>query len=231
MTQDTSTRATRKPQRWKKWPEEFKRVVRGYPGVVFGFVAVVVVSVVLLLLAGRQNQESTESATNTGLTRDSTSGTLNTAVLFYVAEDGTTLVQEEREVDFAEDVLARARIVAQAQLGPPPEPLISPFPDGTTLRALYLADNGDAFIDLSAEVTRAHPGGSLDELFTVYALVNALTTNLPEVSGVQILVEGQEVDTLAGHVDLRRPLALNMQWVASSDMDGQEIPHTSDDLL
>jgi hypothetical protein len=30
---------------------------------------------------------------------------------------------------------------------------------------------------------------------------------------VQVLVDGREVDTLAGHVDLRRPLAKKLSWV------------------
>ena len=33
--------------------------------------------------------------------------------------------------------------------------------------------------------------------------------NLPAIKSVQILVDGQEVETLAGHVDLRRPLVKN----------------------
>jgi len=47
----------------------------------------------------------------------------------------------------------------------------------------------------------------------VYTIVNALTVNLPAVSAVQVLVNGMEVDTLAGHVDLRHPLAKNLAWV------------------
>ena len=92
-------------------------------------------------------------------------------------------------------------------------PLISPIPAGTTLRALYLTASGGAFVDLSPEVVTAHPGGSLDELLTIYAIVNALTMNLPAVTSVQVLVDGKEVDTLAGHVDLRRPLTKNVSWV------------------
>ena len=34
-----------------------------------------------------------------------------------------------------------------------------------------------------------------------------------DTTAVQILVDGREVDTLAGHVDLRRPLERNMKWV------------------
>ena len=44
------------------------------------------------------------------------------------------------------------------------------------------------------------------ELLTVYAIVNAVTANLPGVQRVQILVDGREVDTIAGHIDVRRPL-------------------------
>jgi hypothetical protein len=37
--------------------------------------------------------------------------------------------------------------------------------------------------------------------------VQTVTANLPPARRVQILIDGKEVDTLAGHVDLRRPLA------------------------
>jgi len=59
----------------------------------------------------------------------------------------------------------------------------------------------------------AHPGGTQNELLTVYTIVNALTINLPAVTTVQLLVDGKEVDTLSGHVDLRQPLARNLNWV------------------
>jgi hypothetical protein len=40
-----------------------------------------------------------------------------------------------------------------------------------------------------------------------------VTFNLPAVSAVQLLVNGKEVDTLGGHVDLRLPLAKNLAWL------------------
>jgi hypothetical protein len=79
---------------------------------------------------------------------------------------------------------------------------------------VFITERSEAFVDLSPEASRSHPGGSLDELFSVYAIVNALTVNLPAVTSVQILVDGQEVDSLAGHVDLRRPLPRDLKWVA-----------------
>lgn len=138
-----------------------------------------------------------------------------TATLFYVSEDGLALVPVQREVPFAEPVVEQARQVVEAQIQPPDAPLASAIPAGTALRAIYMSDAGDVFVDLTGAVTTGHTGGSLDELFTVYTLVNALTVTLPSVARVQILVDGREVDTLAGHVDLRNPLPKNLTWVRS----------------
>ena len=133
--------------------------------------------------------------------------------LFYVSDDGLRLVPAEREVAFAEGTLEQARRIVEAQLEPAPSPLLSAIPRGTTLRSVFLTQSSQAFVDLSREVAASHPGGALNEILTVYAIVDALTTNLPALSGVQILVDGHEVDTLAGHVDLRRPLGKSTFWI------------------
>jgi hypothetical protein len=134
--------------------------------------------------------------------------------LFYVSEDGTQLVGIPSEVPFADDAEDQARRIVEEQLKPAPSPYAQAVPAGTSVRAVFVTDRKDAFVDLSPEVTSAHTGGSLDELFSVYAIVNALTMNLPAIERVQILVDGREVDSLAGHVDLRRPLPSNTTWVA-----------------
>jgi hypothetical protein len=135
------------------------------------------------------------------------------ATLYYVSEDGLSLVGVQREVPFGEPIVEQARRIVEAQLGAAPAPFASAIPSGTTLRALFLSERGDAFVDLSGDVTSKHLGGALDELFTVYVIVDALTVNLPAISRVQILIDGKEADTLAGHVDLRHPLQKNLNWV------------------
>ncbi len=139
------------------------------------------------------------------------------ARLFYVSDDGARLTSVERDVPFADQTAAQARRIIDAQLAPVTAPLVSAVPVGATLRALYLASDGSAYVDLSREVTLAHPGGSVNELLTIYTIVQALTTNLPAVTAVQVLVDGREVDTLAGHVDIKRPLPRNDAWVTDSD--------------
>jgi spore germination protein GerM len=135
------------------------------------------------------------------------------AHLFYVADDGTQLTSVERDVTYGEGTIEQAKAIIDAQIAPATEPLVSSVPAGTKLRALFVTPKGEAYVDLSREVAEAHPGGSLNELLTVYALVDALTVNLPAISSVQVLVDGKEMETLAGHVDLRRPLGKNLRWV------------------
>lgn len=139
-----------------------------------------------------------------------------TATLYYISEDGMSLVGVQREVPFGEGPHEQARHILEAQLGPAPETLASAIPDGTRVRALYVTERGDAFVDLTGEARANHTGGALNELFTVYAIVDALTVNLPAISRVQILVDGKEMDTLAGHVDLRHPLRKSLEWVSAA---------------
>lgn len=132
------------------------------------------------------------------------------ATLYFASEDGLRLVPVENEVALAEGVVAQARSIVEAQLAAAaPAPLVSTIPKGATLRGIFVSQRNEAFVDLDPSIRTAHPGGTLQELMTVYTIVNALLTNLPNLQDVQILIGGQEVDTLAGHVDLRRPLRKN----------------------
>jgi len=137
------------------------------------------------------------------------------ARIYYLSDDGLRLRTAEREVPLGADPAAQARSIVDAQIAPPPAGFVSAIPDGTSLKQVFISDKNVAYVDLSSDIVKNHPGGSLDEILTVYTIVDAITDNLPAVSSVQILIDGHEVDTLAGHVDLRRPLAKNTTWVES----------------
>ena len=139
------------------------------------------------------------------------------ATLYFASEDGMRLVPAEAEVPLAEGAVAQARSIVEAQLSAAaPAPLVSTIPKGATLRGVFISQRNEAFVDLDPVIRTAHPGGTLQELMTVYTIVNVLLTNLPNLQEVQILIGGQEVDTLAGHVDLRRPLRKNEGLILSS---------------
>jgi spore germination protein GerM len=176
--------------------------------------AAIVVGTILWLRAPRFTSQATpRAAAAPAPVAPAPPGRKIKARLFYVAEDGTKLAGIERDIAYGEGATEQAREIVAAQIAPVVEPLVSAVPRGTALRAVFLTRGGEAYVDLSREVVAAHPGGTLNELLTVYTIVNALTVNLPAVTSVQLLVDGKEIDTLAGHVDLRQPLAKNLGWV------------------
>jgi hypothetical protein len=133
--------------------------------------------------------------------------------LFYVSDSGLELVPVGRDIPYGATPSEQARKIVEEQVKTPPEGYASAIPAETTVRAVYLGQKGDAYVDLGPEIVAHHSGGTIDEALTVYAIVNALSTNMNDVRTVQILIDGKEVDTLAGHIDLRRPLAKSPGWV------------------
>jgi hypothetical protein len=77
-----------------------------------------------------------------------------------------------------------------------------PLPEGADVRSVYLVDPGLAVIDINAAFADGHRSGVLSEELTVASMIQTLSTNLPGILRVKILVEGKQRDTLAGHVDL-----------------------------
>ncbi len=148
--------------------------------------------------------------------------------LFYVDAGGMDLVAVEREVPYAKGIADQARLILEEQLKAPADPLGAIAPEGVRVRAFYLTEKGDGFADFSSELASADVGGSLDEMLTVYGLVNAVTINVPLVKTMQILVNGQEIDTLAGHIDLRQPLRKNTRLVKGANANGvADKPHAN----
>jgi len=77
-----------------------------------------------------------------------------------------------------------------------------PLPPGSDVRSVYLVDPGLAVIDVNAAFADGHRSGVLSEELTVASLIQTLSTNIPGILKVKILVEGKQRDTLAGHADL-----------------------------
>lgn len=53
-------------------------------------------------------------------------------------------------------------------------------------------------------------GGSLEETFLISQIINTLTNSFEEVKQVQFLVDGEEVETLMGHVDTAEPFTKDL---------------------
>jgi germination protein M len=137
-----------------------------------------------------------------------------TITLFFLSEEDGLLHPEEREIP---DNPSVAHLASQAieellkgsQNGSP-----SSFPEETKLRELFVTREGIAYVDFSGEIADGHISGSTAEIQTVFTVVNSLTYNFKSIKRVFILIEGIERETLAGHIDLSRPLLPRYDLVA-----------------
>ena len=140
--------------------------------------------------------------------------------LFFNSSEEPGLVMEEREVAFSSDLSVQLRtVVAELVKGPRAgSNLAATLPPQTRVLEVFVTARGVAYVDLSGEATKGHAGGVSEELRSVYSVVNSVTVNFPAIRRVQILVDDRPAETLAGHVDLSRPLTPDMTLLASSTL-------------
>jgi len=132
--------------------------------------------------------------------------------LFFATVQADSLKEEVREIPKAASVVEEAREVIAELIKGPAQGLLPTIPVGAELKQLFIDPRGVAYVDFNRELQDSHPGGSAGELLTIYSIVDSLTTNFSEIKRVQILVEGAEIPTLAGHIDTRRPLSPRLSF-------------------
>jgi len=138
------------------------------------------------------------------------------AVLYFPSLSARTLVAENRPIKWAPAAADRVRQVLLALAEGPSQHLGHPLATATNVRAVFLTRDGTAYVDLSNNLASATYPGIEAESLAVYSLVNSITTNIPSVKRVKILIQGQEVDTLEGHADLTEPIVPDASLVRSS---------------
>lgn len=89
-----------------------------------------------------------------------------------------------------------ANSIAQVFLMPVPNPDSSSAPANTGPEL--------AVINLTSGFAATHPSGLETETLTVLSICGTLHANLPRVTQVRFLVDGEPRSTLAGHADLTR---------------------------
>ncbi|QTL97098.1 spore germination-like protein [Iocasia frigidifontis] len=125
-------------------------------------------------------------------------------IVYYATRDAMYLDQERRTVK--QDGLYR-NTVEELLKGPETSSLSPTIPEGVELLKLSLRDN-IIYLDFNNALLDNHWGGSTGESLTVYSIVNTMV-QFEEIDAVQILIEGEKIETLAGHMYLLEPLEMN----------------------
>ena len=132
--------------------------------------------------------------------------------LFFLTSDGNSFHEETREIGGGTTTTEEAkRTLAELVNGPKGGDLAPTVPRDAQLLNLFIDSSGTAYVDFNRRLRDRLPGGAQGELYTVFSIVNTLASNFVQITRVQILVEGAEISTLAGHVNTR--MALSPQYV------------------
>jgi germination protein M len=128
-------------------------------------------------------------------------------LLYFSDESGQHLVHETRSIPKVESI---GRAVLQELIAGPSAQsgLLPTIPTGTELQDINVRPDGLCIVDFSEKLISNHPGGSKNEELTVYSIVNSLT-QFPTIREVQILIDGKQVETIAGHMDVSAAMARN----------------------
>ena len=130
-------------------------------------------------------------------------------LIYFSDREGEFLIGEKRDIVKRDDVEEEAEETVEELIKGPKGKLIPTLPPQTKLLDLELGEEGVAKVNFNKALSKDHPGGSSAEMMTLYSVVNSLTVNFPQIKRVQILIEGKTVETIAGHLSLKKPVSPN----------------------
>jgi hypothetical protein len=125
------------------------------------------------------------------------------AKMFWGSTDGEAmLVPVTVELPLSSDPTLRAKQILNTLLAGPVDPEARTLPPDAALLAFYILPDGTGVADFSEALATSIPSGIQSEQLAVDSIIRTLEANVPQVKRLKILIHGQEMDTLAGHLDL-----------------------------
>ena len=132
------------------------------------------------------------------------------AKLFWLSDaDNSTLAPVMVELPLSSDPVLRSKQVLNTLLAGPVDAELRTLPTDAVLLALYVLPDGTAIADFSEALATSLPSGIASEQLAVDSMARTLEANVPQVKRLKILIHGQEVETLGGHVDLSGTFVVN----------------------
>jgi spore germination protein GerM len=178
---------------------------------IYAVLAVIAASAIFMVLLNMPEKSPTDIQFDQSIqTTDAKPLEKSVVHLYFSDKENSFLMAEKRALFHPDNPDEFGKIIINALIDGPQEGLMRTIPAGTILRALYVTQDGTAYVDISDAIKDAHPGGIKSELFTIYSIVNTIILNIPGIDAIKILIEGHESMTLAGHIDLRFPFRADM---------------------
>jgi spore germination protein GerM len=136
--------------------------------------------------------------------------------LYFPSYAGGNLLPETRSLKLSSDNIKAVRQILLALIEGSHQGHGTALSPATIIRAVFLSQDGTAIVDLSQEALADFRPGIESESLAVYSIVDSLCANITQVKEVKFLVQGQEVQTLDGHVDLTGSFAPEPSLIAQT---------------
>jgi len=143
-------------------------------------------------------------------------GITQLATLYFPLLNEGKIAPESRSITWAQADQDRVRQIVLALAEGSHQGNGRVFSASTTVRAVFLAPDGTAYVDLSNDMQSDFEPGIQSETLAVYSVVNSITVNIPSVKQVQFLIQGQKVETLDGHADLTAAYSPDLTRIKST---------------
>jgi hypothetical protein len=160
--------------------------------------------VLLACLQGCAREKESQKAPALGKTGWSEAlPTTRVLLLFFPEAHGGSLRAEARRFVVGRGIsgLMKSALVELGS-GPRTEDLVSPFRQEIAVRGLYSQEDGTLFIDLGAGAQDVFGRGYSEEVAAIASITNTIFYNFPRVTRIRLLIDGEPVSSLGGHIDL-----------------------------
>lgn len=181
-------------------------------GIVIAFVAAVLAAAIYFpilkkrvkrqALVQQKSEEQARRELTQSLNANSNEPKVKAKLFWAVDGDDSGLAPTTVELPLSNEPALRAKQVLNTLLAGPVDSELKTLPSDAALLAFYILPDGTAVADFSEAMATSIPSGVQSEQLAVDSITHTLAENVPQVKRLKILIHGQEVETLAGHLDL-----------------------------
>jgi hypothetical protein len=177
-----------------------------------------------------QSEEQARRELTQSLTANPTEARVNAKLFWATSAHDGSLAPVTIDLPLSNEPALRAKQVLNTLLAGPADPELRTLPPDAVLLAFYLLPEGTGIADFSEAMASSIPSGIESEQRAVDSITRTLAANVPQVMRLKILIHGQEVETLAGHLDLTGSFVVNPRAAQAATAPPAD-PLTSSSIL
>jgi len=150
----------------------------------------------------QETEEQARRELTQAITGSANGPRVKTKLFWAAGTDEAKLRAVTVELPLSDDPVLRSKQVLNTLLAGPVDTDLRTLPPDAALLEFYLLPDRTGIADFSEALGTSIPSGIESEQLAVDSITRTLEANVPQVQRLKILIHGQEVDTLAGHLDL-----------------------------